>query len=108
MRVCHDFQMVAFRAKSEADDRLKGGAETFAISQLRGRKCTVFTETNTLAGQFRDRIDKGGGIILIDLDDVPDGDKGFWPKTGDWHVAWSAVFIHGREPTPEEVETLIV
>ena len=78
------------------------------MPQLRGRKCTVFTEALGLAGQFRDRIDKGGGVILIDLDIIPEGDKGFWPNTGDWHVAWSAVFTHGREPTTEEMKTLIV
>ena len=108
LRVCHDFQIDAFRAKSEADERLRSGAETTAIPQLRGRKCTVFTEALELAGQFRKRIDTGGGIILIDLDMIPAGDKGFWTTTGDWHVAWSAVFTHGREPTTDEMETLIV
>jgi hypothetical protein len=107
IRICHDFQIQAFRNRDETDDRLKGGSETYAFPHLRGRKCTVFTENTALAGLFRDRLEKGGGVIAIDLDTVPDGDKGFWEKTGDWHVSWGAVFAHGRELTPEETAALM-
>ena len=74
------------------------------MPQLNGWPCFAFTDQAGLLGQYKDRVQKGGGVLELDLNAVGPSDKGYFAATMDWHVATDAVFSLARELSPEEIE----